>query len=116
MPVKMFVVSNLPSIAGSLGRMAGKRAASNRILRALWSAGSATAHSLGRIVRVLFLQVTGLLFVFLTLGFGGAALREYHKYKLGTTPAYKATLAASFAVMFLWFGVSSFWRAGRKRA
>ncbi len=109
-------MSDLPSIAGSLGRMAGKRAASNRILRALWKAGSATARSVGRVLHVLFLQVTGLLFVFLTLGFGSVAMREFHKYKLGTTPAYKATLAGSFAVMFLWFGVSSFWRARRKRA
>lgn len=96
--------------------MAGSRAARDRIVRALWSAGSVTVRSFMRVLHVLFLEVTGLLFIFLTMGFGGVAVREYHKYKLGAAPIYKVALAACFAVMFLWFGVSSFWRARRKRA
>jgi hypothetical protein len=96
--------------------MAGRRVASSRIVNALWTAGSKTARSFMRILHVLFLEVTGLLFTFLTMGFGTVATREYHKYKLGTAPMYKTALAAGFAVMFLWFGVSSFWRARQKKA
>jgi hypothetical protein len=96
--------------------MAGRRAARDRIVRALWSAGSTTLRAFARILHVLFLEVTGFLFIALTVGFGGVAVREYHKYKLGAAPAYKVALAACFAVMFLWFGVTSFWRARRRRA
>lgn len=95
--------------------MAGSRAARDRVVRALWSAGSATVRSFTRVLHVLFLEVTGLLFVCLTVGFGGVAVREYHRYKLDAAPAYKVALAACFAVMFLWFGVSSFWRARRRK-
>jgi hypothetical protein len=95
--------------------MAGRRAARDRIVRALWSAASSTVTSIGRILHVLFLEITGLLFIFLTLGFGSVSVREYHKFRLGAAPEYKPVLAACFAVMFLWFGVTSFWRARRKR-
>lgn len=109
-------MSNLPGIAGNIGRLTGSRAARQRIVGALWSAGSTTVRSFMRILHVLFLEVTGFLFTCLTIGFGAVAVREYHKNKLGTAPMYKTVLAACFAAMFLWFGVSSFWRARRKRA
>jgi hypothetical protein len=95
--------------------MAGSRAARQRVVRALWSGFSVTARSFVRILHILFLEVTGFLFVCLTVGFGSVAIREYHKYKAGAAPQYKVALAALFTVMFFWFGVSSFWRARRKR-
>jgi len=96
--------------------MAGRRAAQDRIVRALWSAGCVTVRSFARILHMLFLQVTGSLFLFLALIGGGAAIREYQKYKAGVIGPGKAVLGTCFAVMFLWFAVTSFWRARRKRA
>ena len=95
--------------------MAGSRAARQKVVRALWSAGTSTLRSFGRVLHTLFLEVTGLLFTFLMLGFISVTVREYHKYKAGAAPAYKAALAGFFGLMFLWFGITSFWRARRRK-
>lgn len=100
------------AIGGALGRMAGRGAARNRLLQATWAGGSAFVRSVTRVLHLLFLEVTGFLFLALAVIFGGATVREYHKYALSG----KTYLAAGFTVVFLWFGVSSFWRAKRKRA
>jgi len=44
-----------------------------------------------------------------------AAVREYHRHAAGTASMGKVLLAASFAVLFSYFGVSSFWRSRRRR-
>jgi hypothetical protein len=64
---------------------------------------------------VLWLEVAGLLFLVLALVGGAAAIREYHRHLLGSGSAGKTALAAGFAVVFAYFGVSSFWRSRRKR-
>ncbi len=91
--------------------MAGHRAARSRLLQATWSGVSATVRSFTHVLHLLFLEVTGFLFLALTVFFAGAAVREYHKHALSG----KTYLAAGFAVVFLWFGVSSFWRANGKK-
>lgn len=73
-------------------------------------------RSVWRILHLLFLEVTGFLFLCFAVVFGGVAVREYHKYTHGEIGPGKAALAAAFTVMFFWFGLSSFWRARRKRA
>jgi hypothetical protein len=45
---------------------------------------------------------------------GGAAVREYHRYVAGTTPLGKVVTGAMFTLLFLYFGVNSFWRARLK--
>jgi hypothetical protein len=62
----------------------------------------------------LWLQVTGLFFVMFAFIFGGGAWREYLKFRAGQTTMRPVYLFAAVAVVFLWFGVSSFWRAGRR--
>jgi hypothetical protein len=44
-----------------------------------------------------------------------ATWREYTKYRAGTVPVNRVYLAAAFAAMFIYFGLSSFWRARKKR-
>jgi hypothetical protein len=107
---------DIPTIAGALGRLAGRRAGRNRLLTAGWSAASTTARAISRVLHLLFLEVTGFLFVSFAIIGAGAAVREYRKYKAGIIGPGKAYLAAAFGLMFLWFGVSSFWRANRKKA
>ena len=105
----------ISAIAAALGRMAGRRAGRNKLLTAGFSAASTTLSAVSRVLHLLFLEVTGLLFLFFAVVGGGAAVREYHKYKEGVIGPGRAALAAIFALMFLWFGVTSFWRANRKQ-
>jgi len=75
----------------------------------------ATAHTFGRVLHQLWLEVTG--FVFLAMaGIGAlAGMREYGKYQSGHAAGPgRLTLAACFTVLFTWFGVSSFWRVKRR--
>jgi hypothetical protein len=104
-------MAEIPTIGGALGRMAGRRAARNRLVQATWSGVSAALRSVTRVLHLLFLEVTGFLFLALAVIFAGAAVREYHKYGF----AGKTYLAAGFTLVFLWFGISGFWRAKRKR-
>jgi hypothetical protein len=60
------------------------------------------------------LEVTGLLFLTIALVGAGAAIREYHHYAGGATGAGKIFLASTFALAFLYFGVTSFTRSRRK--
>ena len=94
--------------------MAGRRSGENRWMRALYSGASVTLRSVTHVLHVLWLEVTGLLFLVLALVGGGAAVHEYHRYREGAGGAGKALLAAAFTVMFGYFGISSFWRSRKK--
>src|SRR5450755_4108316 len=82
--------------------------------RAVLAGLSATAHSFGRVLRQLWLEVTG--FTFLSLAAIGAmaGMREYGKYQTGhASGPGRLVLAACFTVTFAWFGLSSFWRVNK---
>ena len=95
-------------------RMAGARASKSRLLGATWRVVRVTATHLGRVLGVLWLEVTG--FVFLCLaGIGGFAFtREYARYQAGKIGSGRVILAVCVTLMFAWFGASSFWRSRRK--
>ena len=95
-------------------RVAGRKTGENRWVRAIYRAGSVTAASVGHVFRVLWLEVTGFLFLVLAVIGGGATVREYHRYVAGTTTLGRVVLAAAFTLVFLYFGVNSFWRTRRK--
>jgi len=82
---------------------------------ALMQAGRTTALSVGRVLHLLWLEVTGFVFLCIALTAGMALQHEYLLYRAGGIGPDKILLAAGVTLMFLWFGVSSFWRAGRKR-
>lgn len=97
----------------ALLRVAGTRTGKNRWVRAFYNAGHTTASNVGKVVHVLWLEVAGLMFLLLALVGAAAAVREYRH---GSSSASgKMLLAASFAVIFAYFGASSFWRARRRR-
>ena len=98
----------------ALLRVAGRKGGENRWVRAFYRAGRVTVSTVGRVLHVLWLEVTGLLFLALAVVGGGAAIRQYHRYQAGASGAGKAALAAAFALVFAYFGVSSFWKS-RKR-
>jgi hypothetical protein len=98
----------------ALLRIAGRRSGENRWVRALYRAGKVTAGTVGRVLHILWLEVTGLLFLVLAVVGGAAAVRGYHRYSAGDEGLTKPALAAVFALVFAYFGVTSFWRS-RKR-
>ena len=99
---------------GTVARVAGRQAGKSHWVTAIGNGLQVTARSFGRILGILWLEVTG--FVFLCLsGIGGLALaREYAKYQAGNVGPSRVILAICFTATFAWFGVSSFWRARRK--
>jgi hypothetical protein len=82
---------------------------------ALLSSFRVTAGSFSKIAHVLWLEVTGFIFLCLGLMGAGAGVREYHRYGAGAGSLNKIWAAGIFAVLFAYFGISSFWRARRKR-
>ena len=100
----------------ALLRVAGRQTGKSRLVRACYNAASATTRSLKRVVHVLWLEVTGLLFLLFAMVGAGAAMREYHRHVAGTAGPGKMLLAAFFAVLFTYFGVSSFWRSRKRGA
>ena len=98
----------------ALLRVAGRRTGENRLVRAIYGAGRVTAHAFLRVLHVLWLEVTGLFFLFLAFVGAAAAVREYHRLGAGAGHAGKMYLAVAFAVMFTYFGVSSFWKTRRR--
>jgi hypothetical protein len=89
-------------------------ASRNRRLNAAMSAVRATARSFGHILHLLWLEVTGTVFLAMA-AFGGIALvREYTKYSAGRATAGRVAIAVCFTLTFAWFGLSSFLRVRRK--
>jgi hypothetical protein len=109
----MMKVSTLKRF-GAIARVAGRKAGKTRMAGAIWRGLRVTGSSFGRVLGILWLEVTG--FVFLCLsGIGALALaREYTKYQAGQVGSARLILAVCFTVTFAWFGVSSFWRARHK--
>jgi hypothetical protein len=84
----------------------------SRTVNALAAGGRAAWASLSRIGHLLWLEVTGLLFVFFAVIGGLAAWHEYSKHKMVSG---RLVAAVCFSVVFGWFGLSSFWRVRRRR-
>jgi hypothetical protein len=94
--------------------MAGRQVGRSRVANAAVSAGRTTAKRLGHIGHLLFLEVTGFLFMAIAIVCGSAAFRDYQRFTLGQTSAGRYKLASVFALLFCWFGVSSFLRVKKK--
>ena len=85
-----------------------------RMFAAVLDGLKTTARSFGRVLHLLWLEVTG--FTFLALAAIGAlaGLREYSKYEGGRAAGPgRLIVAICFTATFAWFGLSSFWRARR---
>ena len=94
-------------------RIAGRRSGQNRWLRALYRAGDVTVRHTGRVVSVLWLEVTGFFFLVLAVIGASAAYRQYRHYSRGEAGFGKLAVAAVFTLMFLYFGANSFLRSRR---
>src|SRR5205085_2150807 len=101
--------------AASLGRAAGRltsdKALQKRVLRAGVSGVAATVASVGRVARKLWLEMTGFLFLCLAVIGGAEVWRKWSAHETG-----KLAAAAAFSVVFLYFGLSSFWNSRKTKS
>ncbi len=95
-------------------RIAAQHAGRTRTVGAVLKGARTTAAHFGRVLRQLWLEVTG--FVFLALAFigAGAFFREYARYQAGQTTSGRVAVAIIFTLTFAWFGVTSFWRVWKR--
>jgi hypothetical protein len=71
--------------------------------------------AISRVLHLLFLEVTGFVFLcFATVG-GFRLMREYPGLVSGRVSEGRFGVTLLFTVMFAWFGLTSFWRARRKQ-
>ena len=99
---------------GLASRIVRDQAGRSRTVSAVVSAVTTTARSFGHAAHLLWLEVTGLLFLVMALGFAGASWKEYGQYHAGHVSSGRLAIAICFTVAFAWFGLSSFWRVRRK--
>lgn len=112
------------SLGGALGARAGRAyrilrgtpGRNKRLLRGIQAGVSGFVGPLRNVLRVLFLEVSGLIFLFLSLTVVSASIREYRKYAMHEIGPGRVILAGAIGAMFLYFGVSQFWRAHRRRS
>ncbi|HEV2697766.1 MAG TPA: hypothetical protein VGU90_07225 [Terriglobales bacterium] len=100
---------------GVAARIAGKQVQQSRTYSAVLSGARAALGHFGGVLRQLWHEITG--FVFLAFaGVGLVALvRQYSAYHAHKDTSGHLALAAGFTVMFGWFGITSFLRARNRR-
>ena len=99
--------------AAAVARVAGKTR-QGRLAGAVLRGLQATGRSFLRVLHLLFLEITGALFLWIALVGGVASWREYQNMQAHPEFRYKFVVAVVFTALFLWFGLTSFWRARRK--
>jgi hypothetical protein len=97
-----------------LGRVVLDRTGHNRTVGALLQAGKVTFAHFGKVLHILWLEVTGFVFVGLGGIAGYASYKEYAHYQAGDIGPGRVLLTAAVTAMFSWFGLNSFWRSRRK--
>jgi len=94
-----------------VAQVAGRQARKSRTLSAIMGGVRTTVRSFSRALHQLWLEVTGTLFLTIA-AFGVIALiREYMKYQAGRGTIGRVAVAVCFTLTFVWFGLTSFWRA-----
>ncbi len=64
---------------------------------------------------MLWLEVTGFVFLCFAIIGGFALFREYPGLRAGNVSQGRFGITLLFSLMFAWFGLTSFWRARRKQ-
>ena len=100
---------------GIVARVAGKQIKASRAYTAVLSGVRASVGHFAAVLRQLWHEITG--FVFLAFAaFGALALvKECLAYHAGRVGPQRIAVAAGFTLAFGWFGVSSFWRSRKPR-
>jgi hypothetical protein len=112
------------SLGGTLGTGAGTafrmlRGSPGRNKKLLSGARSGVTgfvKPLMSVLRVLFLELTGVIFLLFSLAIVARFVSECRTYSTQHEGLGKLVMMGAVGSMFLYFGVSSFWRARRKRS
>ena len=108
------MASTSTRIAGLAARVFGQQVKQSRAYGAVMNGAKTMFSHFGLALRQLWLEVTGFVF----LAFAGIGLvflvREYSAYHAGRGTSGRIAEAAGFALVFGYFGLSSFWKARRK--
>jgi len=80
-------------------------------ISALWRGGTAMFRAFWKLARQLFHEATGTLFALFALYSGAAAWKQSHQ----PGGQWIAVFALGYALIMVWFSVSSFRSAGRVR-
>jgi hypothetical protein len=96
---------------GKAARSFQKGQKSWRIFQGLSAGIGSFLQTLRRVGKVLWLEITGFLFLWLALVGGVACWREYHACAAGKIGPGRAVVTGFFTLLFVYFGVSSFWNA-----
>ncbi|HEY6338257.1 MAG TPA: hypothetical protein VIW68_07165 [Candidatus Sulfotelmatobacter sp.] len=91
-----------------------EKSARTRAWGALLRAAGTTARSFGHVLHLLWLEVTGAVFLAMAAMGGLNAVHQYRKYEAGQATPERVLIPVAFTLTFAWFGVSSFWRVRRK--
>jgi len=92
-----------------------RRTRQGRVAAAALAGAQAVLAAAARVFHILFLEVTAFFFAcFAAIG-GVATWREYQLYVAHRAPIGKAVLAGVFSLIFIWFAISGFWRARRRK-
>jgi hypothetical protein len=105
--------SSIGSAGAGLGtayRLLTSRQSKN-IVSGLFAGGSAVVSNVGRVMRLLLLQVTGFMFLVIAAFIASKTWHEYQLYAATHTSPSRFYTGAFFSVLFTYFGLSSFWRA-----
>jgi hypothetical protein len=111
------------SLGGILGfgagtafrKLRGVPGRNRRIFSGIRSGAAVFFKSALATLHVLFLEVSGLIFLTFSLALVGEFVREYRKYATHQIGPQRVILAGAVGATFLYYGVSSFWRARRRR-
>ncbi len=108
-------MAKIVTVANAAGRLAFRGASNSRWLRAGYSGAQATLRSARRLGRILWLQITGVFFCLFALTFAARLPRMYSNYASRSAPLSNLLVSVAVTVLFAWFGVSSFWKASKRK-
>ena len=86
----------------------------DRLAKGVVAGGTAFAKATARAANALFLEVMGLIFVVMGVGFAGRAIALYFQQGKSQNPQRDLTILTVLGIMFIYFGITSFWKARRK--
>jgi hypothetical protein len=75
----------------------------------------AFVKAVSHVAHMLWLEVTGFIFLCFAIIGSFALVREYPAVRSGSVSQGRFGVTLLFSVMFAWFGLTSFWRARYKK-
>lgn len=100
---------------GVVAKVAGQQVKRTRAYGAVLSGARTTLTHFAGVIRQLWLEVTGFVFIAFAAVGGFALVKEYAAYHTGKTTLPRVAAAAGFTLMFGWFGASSFARSRKRK-